>query len=205
MSQDIVILLSYFFTSLNDYNRMLMKINKENAALLIIDMQEKILPAMTDVEELIDNCMRLVKGCQELNIPVISTVQYRKGLGDIIPQINLLLNGREPEPVEKFEFSCMQNDNFYDFISKLNRNKIIVVGIESHVCVQQTVLDLIHADYHPIVIADCIASRKHYDKRFALERMRDYGADITTHESVLFELLVTSKAPEFKEISNIIK
>lgn len=182
-----------------------MKINRHDVALLVIDMQEKILPAMTDEELLIDNTTRLVKGCKELQIPILTTIQYPKGLGKTVPQISNLLDNEGFHIIEKREFSCMENTDFIKILSELGRNKFIVAGIESHVCVQQTVLDLLDEDYHAIVMADCVASRTHYDKRIALERMRDYGADITTYESILFELLVTSKAPEFKEISYIVK
>lgn len=182
-----------------------MKINKENSLLLIIDMQEKILPAMDKKEELLDNSLALLKGFQTLKIPIFSTVQYKKGLGDITPLLLSSLNDAEYAFIEKFEFSCMQNSSFVEELQKFERRKIFVIGIESHVCVEQTVIDLIEEDYHPIVVADCVSSRKPYDKKISLERMRDYGADITTYEAALFELLVTSKAAEFKAISNLIK
>ena len=182
-----------------------MKINKDNSLLLVIDMQEKLLPAMDKKEELLENSAILLEGFQTLKIPVISTVQYKKGLGEITPLLLNLLNNSNSTSIEKFEFSCMKNEIFAEKLQTFDRRKIFVIGIESHICVEQTVLDLIDEDYHPIVIADCISSRNPYDKKIALKRMRDYGADITTYESALFELLVTSKAPEFKTISNFIK
>ena len=180
-----------------------MKIKKENTALLVIDMQKKLLPAIENSEELIENCKILIKGCKILDIPIIYTEQYRKGLGETSEAISELLD--EINPIEKFEFSCLENAEIKAKLESLGRRYVIVAGIEAHVCVQQTVLDLMDEDFKPIVIANCISSRKAIDKKFALKRLQDYGADVTTYEAILFELLVTSKSPAFKGISEIVK
>jgi nicotinamidase-related amidase len=179
-----------------------MKIKKENTALLIIDMQEKLLPAIENLDELIKNCEILIKGCKILDIPIICTEQYRKGLGETNKIIAEQLSNIKP--IEKREFSCIENSEIKSKLETLGKRYIIVAGIEAHICVQQTVLDLMDEDFKPIVIANCISSRKAIDKKFALKRLRDYGADITTYEAILFEMLVTSTAAEFKQISQAI-
>jgi len=180
-----------------------MKIKKENTALLIIDMQEKLLPAIENSEDLIKNCEILIKGCKILGIPIIYSEQYRKGLGETNKIIATQLNNINP--IEKREFSCVENDEIKSKLESLGKRYIIVAGIEAHICVQQTVLDLMDEDFKPIVIANCISSRNNFDKKFALKRLRDYGADITTVEAILFEMLVTSTASEFKQISELVK
>jgi len=179
-----------------------MKIKKENVALLVIDMQERLLPAIENSEELIKNCEILIKGCKILGVPIILTEQYRKGLGETNKIIAEQLSNINP--IEKREFSCIENTEIKTKLEALGKRYIIVVGIEAHICVQQTVLDLMDEDFKPIVIANCISSRKAIDKKFALKRLRDYGADITTVEAILFEMLVTSTAAEFKQISQMI-
>ena len=180
-------------------------INKTNSALLIIDMQTKLIPAMHNNQLLLENSAKLLQAINILQVPVISTVQYKKGLGDTLPQLKSLLPNDEFQDIEKFEFSCVKNSTFFEKLQLLDRQKIFVIGAEAHVCVQQTVLDLMDEDYHPIVIADCISSRNQYDKTVAIERMSNYGADITTYEAAVFDLLKTSKADEFKAVSNIVK
>ncbi len=182
-----------------------MTFNRTNTALLVIDMQEKLIPAMYEAEALVDNTVKLISVLNILDIPIISTIQYSKGLGQTVAPIKTLLPKNDFQDIEKDEFSCVKNNIFFEKLDACSRQKILVVGIESHICVQQTVLDLMDEDFHPIVIADCVSSRKQYDKKFALKRMGAYGADITTYESAIFELIGTSKAKEFKEISKIIK
>jgi nicotinamidase-related amidase len=180
-----------------------MKIKKENTVLLVIDMQEKILSTLENCNEIVKNCEILVKGCQLLEIPIIVSEQYRKGLGPTVSEIAELFIPLNP--IEKREFSCLENREIKAKIETLGRRNVIVAGIESHICVQQTVLDLMDEDFKPIVIADCVSSRKLIDKKFALKRLRDYGADITTYEAILFEMLVSSTVPEFKSISALVK
>lgn len=180
-----------------------MKIKKENTALLIIDLQEKILSAIDCANEIINNNIKLIKGCQVLNVPIIISEQYPKGLGKTAAPIVELLDN--VAPIEKKEFSCLENFEIKSKLKALGRRNIIVCGIEAHVCVQQTVLDLMDEDLKPIIITNCIASRFKQDKKIAIKRMQDYGADFTTLEGILFELLVSANVPEFKQISTIVK
>lgn len=181
-----------------------MLLNRKNCLLLQIDIQEKLVPAMLDGEYVIENCTKLIQGLKLFNIPMIVTEQYPKGLGSTVePLINEL--AEQYTPIEKSTFSCMKNENFVEMLENYGKNNIIITGMESHICVLQTVLELKAAGYHPIVVEDCICSRKDNDHYIALERMIKEQVTITTYESVLMEVCERSDIPEFKTISKIIK
>ena len=180
-----------------------MRINKNETLGLIIDIQEKLLPAMVEKESLLKNTKNLIKGLKELQVPVLSTEQYPKGLGNTVDEIKEILDDSRGE--EKMAFSCCHNKEFSEMLKQYQRNHVIIAGIEAHVCVLQTVTDLLMAGFIPVVIEDCISSRKINDKVIALERMKKEGAIISTTESILFELTRTAEDPAFKAISKIIK
>lgn len=180
-----------------------MRIKKEESAVMIIDMQEKLFPHMTGKDALLINIQRLIRGIQILDVPLVLTEQYSKGLGKTILPVKDLIN--DIEPVEKISFSCCEESLVMNQLNHLNRKFIIIGGIESHVCVLQTVIDLIENGYIPVVIADCIASRKEEDKNIALERIKSEGAIITSTESLLLELCRMAGNEKFKSISALIK
>ena len=180
-----------------------MRIHKEKTALLIIDLQERIFPAIHEHEILIRNVPILIEGIKHLQIPVFVTEQYVKGLGPTVPEIARHIEG--VERIEKATFSCCDEPRFMLELTASGRDQVIITGIESHVCVLQTVIDLKQNGYHPIVVEDCISSRKENDKKIALERMRYEGAIITTYEAILFELLRFSGGETFKALSTLIK
>lgn len=181
-----------------------MKIQKEDCLALVIDIQERLFPFISGIEVLLKNQVKLIKGMQILGVPILVTEQYRKGIGQTIDSI-MQLFGDGFEYMEKMEFSCLENQAIKDFVIGSGKKNLIIIGIEAHVCVLQTVLDSIQLGLHPVVIADCIGSRNIYNKETAIERMRSAGATITTMESILFELLVKSGTQEFKEISKLVK
>lgn len=181
-----------------------MKIDKNKALLVAIDYQERIFPVMLDNEALKTTVVKFINGINVLDIPIIFTEQYTKGLGVTISEF-VQAAGDKYQPIEKMEFSAMLCDEFVSALEESGRNHIIVIGIESHVCVAQTVIDLIDKGYRVTLPVDCVSSRSAKDKEIAIERMRDNGADISSYEAVLMELLVSSAAPEFKAISKIIK
>ena len=181
-----------------------MRILKEETAALIIDYQSKLFPHINQHEELQANSIKLIEGLKVLEIPMVVTEQYPKGIGYTIPEIQETL-GDNYQPIEKMSFSCCGSSDVMKQLRKLGNSNIIICGIESHVCVLQTVLDLIDKKYQPIVVADCISSRRHFDYKIALKRMRDSGAILTTYESLLFELSVISGTGQFKAISKIVK
>lgn len=178
-------------------------LNRETTALVLIDIQEKILNVMAHKVTIVDKTVRLIKGFKELNVPIFYTEQYPKGLGQTAAPILKELEGLSP--IQKMSFSCYGALNFFDRLIANKINQVVVAGIESHVCVQQTVLDLLANEYQVNVCADAVSSRSQTDYDFALERMRTNGAEITTTEAVLFELLNVCGTNEFKAISKIVK
>ncbi len=180
-----------------------MRIPVEQSVVLIIDIQEKLLPHMQEQQSLLENCQKLIKGLTVLEVPFILTEQYSKGLGAAVEGIKTLLP--TVQPLEKISFSCGDNETFNSALVKLKKNYVIIAGIEAHVCVLQTVVDLLQCKYQPVVIEDCISSRRSNDKIVAVRRMRQEGAIISTCESILFELCRQAGTETFKSISKIIK
>jgi len=180
-----------------------MRIKRENTIALIIDVQQKLYPFIHENEKLTDKLIRLIQGLNVLGIELIITEQYSKGLGNTIQEIQGALGLYNH--IEKMSFSCCGLDEFNDTLKDKDKKNVIIAGIESHVCVLQTVIDLINDGYQPILIEDCVSSRNQNDKRIAVERMRQEGAIISTCESILFELLELSGTDEFKAISKIVK
>lgn len=180
-----------------------MRITKENSVGLIIDMQERLLPAMEENEVLLQNCQTLVSGLQELSVPLLATQQYSKGLGETVEGIRSLV--KDFSPIEKKDFSCCDEAVFAEELKKTNAKNVIICGIESHVCVLQTAIDLKEAGYNPVVVMDCVGSRSYDNVDLAAERFRFEGILMTSYESILFELTKTAAAPEFKAISKLVK
>lgn len=176
-------------------------LSQAESRLLIVDMQEKILPVIDGHEAVTENCLKLIEAAQILDVPTTATEQYPKGLGSTITEIAQRL----PDRPEKIEFSCL---NCLDWNSSAadpeGRFKVVVAGIESHVCVLQTVLDLLSQGFRVFVAADAVSSRKPMDREIALQRMASSGAVITTTESVLFEWCERAGTPEFKQISRLV-
>lgn len=180
-----------------------MRISRENTTGLIIDIQERLFPVMENKETFLKNAQILVKGLQVLGISTVFTQQYTRGLGKTLDEISSLVPGFTY--FEKSNFSSYDVPEYQLFLEQKNYENVIVAGIESHVCVLQTAVDLKHAGYNPIVVMDCTDSRTEANKQLAMERFRHEGIMMTSYESILFELTATAKAPEFKTISNLIK
>jgi isochorismate hydrolase len=178
-------------------------LKKGTTALLIIDLQERILPVIKNYENVLENTVKLIKGFKAMNLPIYYTEQYPKGLGPTSSKILEELSGYTA--FQKMSFSCSGAENLFEEFHKKKLSQIVVCGVESHVCVQQTVLDLISNDHQVNLAADAVSSRKEIDYNISLERMRTLGAEITTTESILFELLEVCGTPEFKEVSKIVK
>lgn len=180
-----------------------MRILPEETIALVIDYQEKILPPIFDKDEFLTRSKILLEGLKELEIPTIVTAQYTKGLGNTTPDIIEALGHDKYN--EKFTFSGMGNEDVVKALADSGRKNVIICGIESHVCVLQSLIDVKAAGYQPILVEDCVSSRKENDKKFAIERAKYEGAIITTYESILFELLQSAKAEHFKAISKLVK
>ena len=176
-----------------------MRILGEEAIALVVDYQEKLVPVMSEREVLIDRSQILLQGLKILSIPMIITQQYTKGLGTTVESLVAIV-GTE-DYIEKISFSAYEQVK--DHIA--GKKFVIVCGIESHICVLQTVIDLAAAGYVPVVVEDCISSRQKNDKEIALRRMSQEGAIITTSESLLFELLRVAGTDTSKKIQRLIK
>lgn len=177
--------------------------------LIVIDVQSRLLPVMHEPDRLLKHCNTLIQAAQLLNIPVTVTEQYPKGIGHTEPELVRSL-GSSYHPVEKTCFSCCGADNFNSRINQFpDRNQLIISGIEAHVCVLQTTMELLSQQGDPakeiFVVSDAISSREKKNKKIALNRLNQAGAVITCTESVLFEWLKDSSHDHFKALSSLIK
>lgn len=180
-----------------------MRITRQNSAALIIDIQERLYPAMWEKEKFLQNSRMLIQGINELSLPILATQQYTKGLGETIPEIQSVLPG--VQYIEKRAFSCCDEPSLQLRLTELHAQNIIICGIESHVCVLQTAIDLKESGYNPVVVMDCVTSRRPESIELAKERLRYEGIMMTSAEAVLFELTRSSEAAEFRAISKLVK
>ena len=180
-----------------------MRILKENSLALIIDVQERLYPHIFENDKLEKNLRILISGFNILEIPILVTEQYPKGLGPTIPSLHEML--KSSPVIEKMSFSCCDEPVFMKSLEDSGKKSVLVAGIESHVCVLQTVIDLLNKNFLPVIIEDCVSSRNLNDKRIAMKRMRQEGVIISTTESILFELLRISGTEQFKAISKLVK
>ncbi len=177
-----------------------MLLDVTRSCLLVVDMQEKLLATMFSRQRLVDNCRRLIDGAGLLNVPVVSSEQYPKGLGPTEPELNI-----PDPPVSKMTFSCAGVPDYMSRLIAHGRSSMVITGIEAHVCVLQTAFDLKEAGYECAVVSDAVSSRSARNHRLACARMRDDGIDIVTTEMVLFEWLRTAENPAFKKISALVR
>jgi nicotinamidase-related amidase len=173
-----------------------------DTALLVIDVQERLLTVQPEAARITWNIRRLLDGAKILGVRTACTEQYPEKLDPTPPELAERLEGK---PASKLTFSCGECDEIFDAWQTDGINRVLVCGIETHVCVQQTVLDLLAAGYQVFVAADAVASRHAVDHEFALRRMEASGALLTTTEAALFEWCHTAGTPEFKEISKLAK
>ncbi len=175
----------------------------ENSALVLVDVQGKLAQAMHNKEAFFDTIVKLVKGAQILELPILWAEQNPAGLGPTIPEIAALLPNQNP--LSKMSFSCCGNAEFIKELKALKRRNMLVTGIEAHVCVYQTVADLVDMQYDVQVVTDAVASRTAENKEIGLDKCKQAGAGLTSTETVLFELLKIAEGDKFKEIIKIVK
>jgi nicotinamidase-related amidase len=178
-------------------------ISRDKAVLVIIDLQGNLAQAMFDKENLFSNTIKLIKGFKALNLPIMITEQIPQKLGPTLPQIASELDGIKS--IAKESFSCWDEINFKKQIEALNRKHVVLLGIETHVCVYQTAVDLISHGYHLHLVADAVSSRTPENRQIGIDAMKSAGAKITSAEMVLFEMLHTAADPKAKELFKIIK
>jgi len=175
----------------------------DETVLLIIDVQGKLAHLMHEKEILFDNIRNTIKGAQVLGIPILVTEQYPAGLGPTIPEVAGMFENLNT--ISKTSFSCCGDDRFMQILNDLHPENVLVAGIETHVCVYQTVRDLLKANYAVQIIADAVSSRTKFNKQIGLKKIIKAGAEITSVETVLFEMLREAGGEKFKKILEIVK
>ena len=178
-------------------------LDRKRTGLLVVDIQEKILAVMANPDRVVENSVKLIKGFKILGCPIFVTEQYPKGIGKTVKPIKSALG--DIKIAEKLIFSCCGVEGLTRSILSKRIDQVVLCGIESHVCVWQTAMDLLHQDLTVFVVRDALSSRKDEDHEAALLRMGFHGIEVTTTETVLFELLNEAGTNEFKEVSKLIK
>ncbi len=181
----------------------MLMLHRDSTALLVIDVQEKLLPAIHGSDGVADKAVILIKAARVLGLPILWAEQYPKGLGPTVERLSAALDGLKP--VSKTAFSCLREPAFAEALGESGRRKLLMTGIETHVCVQQTALDALSQGYEAFVCRDATGSRAAIEHDAALARMASKGVDLVTVESALFELLGEARTPEFKEILPLIR
>lgn len=179
------------------------RIRREDTQALMIDVQDKFVPHIFDMDKITKKARILIEGLGHLGVPLTINEQYPKGLGHTIGELKAV-SGDAPV-FEKSAFSSVDDEHTWRHLAMQNRHHVLLFGIETHVCVQQTALDLLDNGMQPVIITDATSSRDPYDRKIAICRMRRAGAVMTTAEAILFELLRSSQDPNFKAISNLVK
>jgi nicotinamidase-related amidase len=180
-------------------------LESDQCALIVVDIQQKLLPPIFQKEQLLRNSQLLVRAASALKIPAILSTQYAKGLGKTVPEIASLLP--ETEAIDKDRFSCFGSDVFCTLLKRLpgNRNTLLLCGMESHICVMQTALAALREGYLVHVASDAVSSRTEWNWKIGLERMRAAGAVISSTEMMIYELMRSSSSPAFKEMLPYLK
>lgn len=178
-------------------------LDKNRSGLIVIDMQKKLLKVMNNNDDLIANTVKLISGFKIFKIPILLTEQNPEALGETATPLKKILGKKNVK--QKDTFSCCGIDGFIHHIRSMKLDQLVICGIECHICVLQTAMDLLSEDFQVSVVMDCTSSRKESDYRNSLERMSKEGISVTTYESVLFEFLKDSQCDEFKKIADLIK
>jgi nicotinamidase-related amidase len=179
------------------------RLRRAESGLIVVDIQERLLPAIDEKERVVQNSVRLIQGAGVLKVPVFATEQYRKGLGATVPEVAAAMTG--VAPLEKLTFSACGAAGFAEALKVRNVRDAVLCGIEAHVCVAQTGLDLLDAGLRVFVAVDAVSSRTAQNCQLGLERMRDAGAVMVSTEMVLFEWLERAGTDEFKRIHALVK
>jgi len=177
-------------------------LTRGNGILVVVDVQVKLARLMHESEALLDNLSRLVRGATVLGVPVVATEQNPAGLGPTVEEVAPLLPAG---PIPKMAFSCCGEPAFTEALEATGRRQALLAGIETHVCVYQTARDLLARGYGVHVVADAVSSRSARNREVGLEKMRAAGAEVTSVETALFEMLEVAEGPAFKQILEIVK
>lgn len=179
-----------------------MRINKENTIGLVIDLQENIFPKVDNKEGMLNNCLKIISGLKTLQIPIIVTQQHTEQNGSTIKEINDAIGNFSY--IEKMQFSCYREPAFIRVLNRVGKRNVVIVGLQAHISILQTTLDLLYNNFNPVIVTDSIGSRTQEDKRIALWRLRDVGAVMATSESILYELCRESGTEDYKNITKLL-
>ncbi len=182
-------------------------VNREEAFLVVVDVQERLVPAIhPDLYPAALRNMRLaVEAAGALGLPILVTEQYPKGLGRTVPEIVKSLEGKSYTLLEKVTFSCARDERFLAAVASTKRRQAVIVGMETHVCVYQTSVDLVRAGHSVFVLDDAVSSRFLHNYRSGLTALRDAGCTVFSTETAVFELLKSAATPEFRKLSSLLK
>lgn len=178
-------------------------LKRENTLLLVVDVQGRLANLMHGRQALFDNLRKTIQGMQVLGVPILWVEQNPQGLGPTVPEVADVLTGIEP--MAKNSFSCWRNERVAEALKAAGRKQVLLVGIEAHVCIYQTAMDLMPAGYEAHIVTDAVSSRTQENRQLGLETMKDNGAHLTGTEMALFELLGAAEGPAFKELLKIVK
>ena len=177
----------------------------DNSVLLVVDIQEKFAPILPDSERLIQNAGILIDAARELGVPIVVSEQYPKGLGHTVPQLLEKLPAENAAVLEKTAFGCFEDSGIRAHLAALGRRQVLVCGLETHICVNQTAHQLLHAGYEVHIAEDAVASRAEQNREIALRKLRHSGAIASCVEMALFEWIADAKHPRFKQVQALIK
>jgi nicotinamidase-related amidase len=192
-------ILNHFTGAQRRYSTML---ENTNTVLVLVDLQVKLAPVMYEQKALIENTVKLIRGINILNIPILWVEHNPRGLGKTVPEVAELISGK---PITKLSFSCCDERCFMEALENSKRRQILLAGIESHICIYQTAIDLLRSAYEVEVVVDATSSRTLQNKEIGLQKVKDAGGAWTSVETVLFELLKVAEGAKFREILKIVK
>jgi len=178
------------------------RLNEKNICFVFIDLQDRLLARIHNAERIVSRNALLVEAANLLGLPYVSTSQYRKGLGEVVPAIAERVH---TSILDKTSFSCVADEGINKDLDRLKRELVVLSGVETHICVLQTCLDLLGRGRQVAVVADAVGARTQMDHELGLKRMERYGALSVTAEMVIYELLGRSDSPEFKKLLPLIK
>ena len=182
-------------------------LNRENALLLVVDVQERLVPAIHKdlYPPALRNMQIMIEAAGTLGLPILLTEQYPKGLGSTVPEVLRPLEGKPFKKIEKLTFSCARDEGFLQAVASANRKRVVIVGMETHVCVYQTSVDLARAGYSVFVLDDAVSSRFMHNYQSGLQALRDAGCTVFSTETAVFQLLKVAATPEFKKVASLIR
>ncbi|MEM2882806.1 MAG: hydrolase [Candidatus Bathyarchaeia archaeon] len=179
-----------------------MALSAGDSILICIDFQEKLMPRIANAKSITDRAALAIKAFKSLGVPIVVTEQYPKGLGRTVPELRSL---HDSEPIEKIHFNCFEEEGFRRAVEGLGRRKLLMAGVETHICVAQTALEAIRRGFEVHILEDATSSRSELDREVGLRRMEGAGAIPSSVEMALYEILGKAGTPEFKEVLKLVK